>query len=109
MKAQNAPQSEIQKQPLLIKGWKKHFLRCAQCEKSFLEASFFFFFLKKRKQKSLMWEPRESLLISWMALNSSSEDNLRQCEGLHIRNLSASLFIFSKKAARKMPEAGEET
>lgn len=56
-----------------------------------------------------MWEPRESLLISWMALNSSGEDNLRQCEGLHIRNLSASLFIFSKKAARKMPEAGEET
>lgn len=73
------------------------------------EASFFFFFFLKRKQKSLMREPRESLLISWMALNSSGEDILRQRECLHIRNLSASLFIFSKKAGRKMPEAGEET
>lgn len=59
-----------------------------------------FFLKKKRKQKSLMQEPRESLLISWMALNSSGEDILRQCECLHIRNLSASLFIFSKKAGR---------
>lgn len=34
------------------------------------------------------------------ALNSSGEDILRQCKCLHIHNLSASLFIFSKKDAR---------